>query len=46
MRKVVTFLWFNNQAKEAVDLNMSLFEGAKTVNTSHTPQSQWQTQLA
>ncbi|HSW91689.1 MAG TPA: VOC family protein [Candidatus Saccharimonadales bacterium] len=35
MRKVVTFLWFNNQAKEAVDLYTSLFEDAKTVNTSY-----------
>lgn len=35
MRKIVTFLWFNDQAKEAVDLYVSLFEGAKIINTSY-----------
>ena len=34
MRKIVTFLWFNDQAKEAVDLYVSLFENAKIINTS------------
>jgi len=35
MRKIVTFLWFNDQAKEAVDLYVSLFEDAKIINTSY-----------
>ncbi len=35
MRKIVTFLWFNDQAKEAVDLYISLFEDAKIINTSY-----------
>lgn len=39
MRKIVTFLWFNNQAKEAVDLYVSLFEDAKIVNTSYVTES-------
>ncbi len=39
MRKIVTFLWFNDQAKEAVDLYVSLFEDAKIVNTSYVTES-------
>jgi predicted 3-demethylubiquinone-9 3-methyltransferase (glyoxalase superfamily) len=39
MRKIVTFLWFNDQAKEAVDLYVSLFENAKMVNTSYLTES-------
>jgi len=35
MRKIVTFLWFNDQAKEAVDLYVSLFDDAKIINTSY-----------
>lgn len=35
MRKIVTFLWFNDHAKEAVDLYVSLFEDAKIINTSY-----------
>jgi len=35
MRKIVTFLWFNDQAKEAVDLYVSLFEDAKIINRSY-----------
>jgi predicted 3-demethylubiquinone-9 3-methyltransferase (glyoxalase superfamily) len=35
MRKIVTFLWFNDQAKEAVDLYISLFEDAKIINASY-----------
>jgi predicted 3-demethylubiquinone-9 3-methyltransferase (glyoxalase superfamily) len=35
VRKIVTFLWFNDQAKEAVDLYVSLFENAKIINTSY-----------
>jgi predicted 3-demethylubiquinone-9 3-methyltransferase (glyoxalase superfamily) len=35
MRKIVTFLWFNDQAKEAVDLYLSLFENGRIVNTSY-----------
>lgn len=39
MRKIVTFLWFNDKAKEAVDLYISLFEDAKIVNTSYLTES-------
>lgn len=39
MRKIVTFLWFNDQAKEAVDLYLSLFENAKIINTSYLTES-------
>src|SRR5262245_47678576 len=35
MRKIVTFLWFNDKAKEAVDLYVSLFDDAKIVDTSY-----------
>ncbi|MGE4170543.1 MAG: VOC family protein [Candidatus Margulisiibacteriota bacterium] len=35
MQKIVTFLWFNHQAKEAVELYVSLFENAKITNTSY-----------
>jgi len=35
MRKIVTFLWFNDKAKEAVDLYISLFDDAKIINTSY-----------
>ena len=39
MRKIVTFLWFNDHAKEAVDLYVSLFENAKIINTSYLTES-------
>ena len=39
MRKIVTFLLFNSQAKEAVDLYVSLFENAKITNTSYLTES-------
>lgn len=39
MRKIVTFLWFNDQVKEAVDLYVSLFEDAKIINTSYLTES-------
>ena len=39
MRKMVTFLWFNDHAKEAVDLYVSLFEDAKIINTSYLTES-------
>ncbi|MCB1327548.1 MAG: VOC family protein [Spirochaetales bacterium] len=39
MQKIVTFLWFNDQAKEAVDLYVSLFESAKITNTSYLTES-------
>ena len=39
MRKIVTFLWFNDQAKEAVDFYVSLFENAKIINTSYLTES-------
>ncbi|MGP6140776.1 VOC family protein [Jeotgalibaca sp. A127] len=39
MRKIVTFLWFDDQAKEAVDLYVSLFENAKILNESYLTES-------
>ena len=39
MRKIVTFFWFNDHAKEAVDLYVSLFENAKIINTSYLTES-------
>jgi predicted 3-demethylubiquinone-9 3-methyltransferase (glyoxalase superfamily) len=39
MRKIVTFLWFNDQAQEAVDFYVSLFENARITNTSYLTQS-------
>jgi predicted 3-demethylubiquinone-9 3-methyltransferase (glyoxalase superfamily) len=39
MRKIVTFLWFEGQAEEAVDLYVSLFENAKMINTSYLTES-------
>lgn len=39
MRKIVTFFWFNDQAQEAVDLYVSLFDDAKIVNTSYLTES-------
>lgn len=39
MQKIVTYLWFNDQAKEAVDLYVSLFEGAKITNTTYLTES-------
>jgi predicted 3-demethylubiquinone-9 3-methyltransferase (glyoxalase superfamily) len=39
MRKIVTFLWFKDHAKEAVDLYVSLFENAKIINISYLTES-------
>lgn len=39
MQKIVTFLWFNDQAQEAVDLYVSLFENAKIIATSYLTES-------
>ncbi len=39
MPKIVTFLWLNDQADEAVDLYVSLFEDAKITNTSYLTES-------
>jgi predicted 3-demethylubiquinone-9 3-methyltransferase (glyoxalase superfamily) len=39
MQKIVTFLWCNDRAKEAVDLYVSLFEDAKITNTSYLTES-------
>lgn len=39
MRKIVTFLWFDDQAKEAVDLYLSLFEDSKILNISYLTES-------
>jgi Uncharacterized protein conserved in bacteria len=35
MRKVVTFLWLNDRADEAVNLYVSLFDDAKILRTSY-----------
>jgi len=39
MRKIVTFFWFEGQAKEAVDLYVSLFDDAKIIDTSYVTDS-------
>lgn len=39
MQKIVTSLWFTDQAKEAVDFYVSLFEDAKITNISYTTES-------
>lgn len=39
MQKIVTFLWFNDQAEEAVNLYVSLFENAKITNTTYLTES-------
>lgn len=39
MQKIVTFLWFDDQAKEAVELYVSLFENAKITNTTYLTES-------
>ncbi len=39
MRKIVNFLWFDDQAKDAVDLYVSLFDDAKILDTSHLTES-------
>jgi predicted 3-demethylubiquinone-9 3-methyltransferase (glyoxalase superfamily) len=39
MQKIVTFLWFDDQAKEAVELYVSLFENAKIINKSYLTES-------
>lgn len=39
MRKIVTFLWFDDQAQEAVELYVSLFADARIINTSYLTES-------
>ncbi len=39
MRKIVTFLWFDDQAQEAVELYVSLFADARITNTSYLTES-------
>ncbi len=39
MQKIVTSLWFNDRAKEAVDFYVSLFEDAKITNISYMTES-------
>jgi predicted 3-demethylubiquinone-9 3-methyltransferase (glyoxalase superfamily) len=39
MQKIVTSLWFNDQAKEAVDFYVSLFEDARITNVSYVTES-------
>ena len=34
MQKITTFLWFNDQAEEAVNLYISLFKNSKTLNVA------------
>lgn len=35
MQKIVTHLWFDDKAQEAVELYVSIFEDAKILNTQH-----------
>jgi len=37
--KVTTFLWFNNNAEEAVNFYVSVFKNSKVVGTSHYGES-------
>ncbi len=39
MRKIVTFLWFESRAEEAVAFYISLFKDAKIINTSYFTES-------
>lgn len=39
MQKITPNLWFNGNAKEAVDFYLSVFKDAKLVNTSYYPKS-------
>ena len=39
MRKIVTFLWLEGHAEEAVDLYVSLFKDAKIITTSYVTES-------
>jgi predicted 3-demethylubiquinone-9 3-methyltransferase (glyoxalase superfamily) len=39
MRKIVTFLWFEGHAEEAVNLYVSLFKDAKIINTSYVTEA-------
>src|SRR5271165_6241433 len=34
MQKIVTFLWFDNQAEEAANFYISIFKNSKIVNVS------------
>lgn len=38
MQKIVTYLWFDNQAEEAVDFYTSLFEDSKVTEVSRYPE--------
>lgn len=38
MQKIVTFLWFNNDAEEAVDFYTSLFPGARKISEQRYPE--------
>ena len=35
MQKIIPFLWFDNQAEEAVNFYISLFKNSKILNISH-----------
>lgn len=39
MQKIKSCLWFNKNAKEAVDYYLSVFPGSKLINTSYYPKS-------
>jgi len=39
VRKVVTYLWFDDQAKEAVDFYVSLFDDARITNITYFTES-------
>jgi predicted 3-demethylubiquinone-9 3-methyltransferase (glyoxalase superfamily) len=39
MQKITTFLWFNDNAEQAVKFYTSIFKNSKTIRTSYTPPS-------
>ena len=39
MQKITTFLWFNDNAEEAVKFYTSIFKKSKIVRTSYYPES-------
>ena len=39
LQKIVPNLWFNGNAKEAVDYYMSVFKGAKIISTEYYPKT-------
>jgi predicted 3-demethylubiquinone-9 3-methyltransferase (glyoxalase superfamily) len=40
MQKITPFLWFNDQAEEAIHFYLSIFNDAKIIDTHYLPESQ------